>query len=137
MIPDIHEANEARERARRLRAKWRLALSSGSASLAQFLEVASTPGGRPLRSVLVVDVLSDAYGMGAARSRRIVEKVVDVSGARIPKRLDVAWLLDSRSAGRRVLALCDEMTPLRGGRPWEGFPWAPQPHDKEDDEWGL
>lgn len=134
----LEKATEAKARNSAMRATWRLRAANGETDLGTVLEAAAAPGGVALRKVAVADLIGDLYGFGPARSRRIVDKVADVSGARRTRRADLGWLLDTRACGRRVLALADELTPLRPMRPWPGFPWAPAPGEKEDeDEWGL
>lgn len=125
--PPQSVARAAREQAARVRGRALVDLHSGALTLPELLAAASEPSGVALQRLRLATVLH-ASGIPPRRTATAIrhmlalleEPVGDRTG-----RITVSWLLDDRSAGRRLLALQDGLAPR--SRPWPGYPWRGRP----------
>ena len=92
------------------------------------INLACTPNGRPLLRITVKQLLLAQPGVGDESVRRVIDKVIAVTGAHdVPvRRITLAWLLDTRAGGRRFMAFCDALGD-NAATPWPGFPFTPRP----------
>ncbi len=120
--------NQAKKQAARTRAEWILSLHLGYVTATDLIEAACTDEFKPLLRLTLRQVLSNQPGWGVARAQRVLghlRSVLGLTGTNT-RRLTVAWLVDSRAGGRRVLAWADCLD-NKSNPPWPGFPYAPEP----------
>ena len=123
----LWRANTAREEAAKLRAEWLVGLDAGLVSLADLFAFAATSEGRPLLRIPLRQVLLSAPSIGSSRAPQILARVQSLLGVEMPvRKMTIAWLLDSRTGGRRFMAWVDS-TEISRSEPWSGFPYAPPP----------
>lgn len=133
MTTDTTELFAARVAARRVRAEWLAGLEQGFVTLADFLSFADaadeSPARETVRRMRLLLVLGAALN-SRPKARRAVEHTLAVirddrvtRGEDIaPNKVRVAWLLDKRTHGKRVMALADAIVP-RTAPPVLGFPF--------------
>lgn len=123
------EARSALMEARRTRAHGLVEVKLGRWTPERLLDEAATRPNHPLRRVKLSALLGAQAGWGTARVQRTLDRVRQVCGE--PERpftdMNVSWLLDRRSGGRRYLAWLDAATPKT--MPWSGWPFTPQPQN--------
>jgi hypothetical protein len=118
----------ARE-ARHVKQRWFADIIAGDKTFYDMIEAAcaTDSSGRPLHKLKIHLVLAAEPDCSAHRARAIVRKIVallDMPPDTDIEALKIAWLIDSRSGGRRIAAYLDVTTPLRMP---EGFPWSRVP----------
>lgn len=125
--PDIAEASAAAARARQSRSHFLAEVLDGGVATVQAPWVACENRDRRLLRVRLRQLLATAPHWDAARTRAVLAHVAVVVGARGAEvgAAPLAWLVDPRSAGRRMLAWLDAFRPRT--QPWPGFPFAPLP----------
>lgn len=115
----ISRVNDKKREADRMRAQWRIGLSTGRATLSQLLHAACHPDGSPLLRLRLTDVLL-ASGLSPAGVRKAMAHLRGGAGVKAEVRdrdLTVHWLLDPRAApGRRMAAVADAICMARGSR---------------------
>lgn len=126
--PSLDVANEARAKARFVRAARLYSLANGSTTVVETIAAATDDAGRPLLRLTLRQLLLAQKGWGEQRTAHVIGRTLSVIGApETPTRkLTVAWLIDPRSGGRRIMAFCDALS-AKDGPPWPGFPFAPHP----------
>ena len=131
----ISTARAAGVEARRMRAEHLLAVSERLLSPLDVVELAAQYEHRALRRIRLHVLLSAQPGVGEVKARLVCENMLRTLHGReltdterkSVKRLTVAWLLDTRSAGRRWVAFYDALHRKRvPSPPWPGFPFAPE-----------
>lgn len=123
--------HQARRDADAARSRALLALDRGELTLADLLIQAGTPAGRALLR-LRLDAVLTASGLSSAATFRILRHLTEVASPQgTPRHRTVAWLLDARCRGTRILALQDALA-RKNAPPWPGFPWGPLPESFPD-----
>lgn len=120
----------ARGRATEMRAAWALAVHRGDVTIQETVTHATTEEGRALLALGLVRLLAAQPTWSRARADRAIVHIHETLKLPLPDRRDrsmltVKWLIDGRTAGRRLLALADFQA--RDARPYSGFPYAPLP----------
>ena len=113
------ELTVARVSAAKTRGGWLAALRTNMVTAADLIGYAQTDQGAPLRRIMLEDLAGPRPGPVLAR---LLRETGDTNNP--PARLNVAWLLDGRAAGRMDawrLAVADPSTP------WDGWPVTPPP----------
>jgi hypothetical protein len=124
----LAELNSALAAARRCRAEWLLSMDAGLLGVAELVSHASTEEGAPLRAIHLTEILQSQPGWGRRRSKAAMETLrrrTQVGGTTPNHRLTVGWLVDRRSSGQRLTALCDQLTNDPRSAPSGGFPYTP------------
>lgn len=129
----ISKVAAAKAAADRMRAQWRIGLTTGRATLAQLFGAACHPDGSPLLRLRLLDVFECLPGLGQAGARRALGHVRRCAGvdAGVPDRdLTVSWVVDPRAAkGARMTAVADGLCLARGQRTAlvepTGWPFSP------------
>ena len=123
---DFERVVTAKRRAEAERTSWLSSEEAGLVSPADIIGAACAPGGEPLLRMTLLKLLSHQPGWGEARALRAIHRMCRQLGAptQTPRRLTIAWLVDSRTGGHRLQAFCDALTDP--ALPWPGFPYAPQ-----------
>ncbi|MGP4994613.1 hypothetical protein [Glutamicibacter ardleyensis] len=112
--------------ARKLQAEWLHLVSIGEAPLMEVIEEACTEDGAPLRKLRLYSLLTAQPRWGEKKALHALELMISVLKVKAdPKEVTIAWLVDSRSGGRRVQAWADALQERK--LPWPGFPYAPRP----------
>ena len=109
--------------AHRFRAEHRIAVAEGILTVHDLVEVALEPRGKPLRRISLVDLLTERPGCGPGRARDALGRLAAALGSKAASaRTTIAWLIDSRVNGTRILAWLDavETADLLP----EGFPFS-------------
>lgn len=118
----------ARE-ARQVKQRWYDCITTGKKTFYDLIEAACADdgSGRPLHRLKIHLVLAAQPDCSTQRARAILRKIVallDMPADTEIETLTIAWLIDSRSQGRRIAAYLDVTVPLRVP---EGFPWSAVP----------
>lgn len=126
--PSLNTANSARAVAERRRSAALIEVASGEASVADVITAAATEAGRPLLRITLRQLLLAQPGWGTERTAKVLSQTLTVlESQNVPmRRLTIAWLLDPRAGGRRLMAFCDSLS-TRTEPPWVGFPFMPKP----------
>lgn len=122
-VVDPTVASAALSQARRARAEHLLAYAQGLISASDLISAACTREGRSLRRITLKQFLLARPGVGATRTKehlsRFAERLgIDADGLGAKP---LAWLIDPRSGGRRILAWLDVSHERRS--PVAGFPF--------------
>lgn len=133
-MPSLAEANVSAARARDVRGEWLYSLQLGAVGVGDIIAHACEPEGRPLLRISVVRLLEAQDGWSRAAAIAAMNQALRVLGRaelapREVLKLNIQWLVDARSGGRRQLALADAMDE-KSDPPWLGFPYSP--HQKGD-----
>ena len=109
--------------AHRFRAEHRIAVADGLLTVHDVVEIAREPRGKPLLRITRSELLTERRGCGPRRAREALQRlpmILDLEA--VPARTTIAWLIDSRVNGARLLAWLDavETTELLP----EGFPFG-------------
>ena len=118
----LARANAARAQARRLRAEWLQAVTTGVVTCDDLIAHAATEQGRALRKISLRQLILSVDGAGNTTLHNRMQAMISLLGP-IPDNANIGWLIDSRSGGRRLLAWLDTQTPRL--TPTDGFPYAP------------
>lgn len=116
--------------ARRTRAEMLFAVADGLFSVADVIESSAEPGNEAILRLRLVALLSAQPEVSTATAHTIVRRMLAALGEPASTRrldLTVAWLVDPRASGRRVLAFNDALHRTGRTAPWPGFPYAPAP----------
>ena len=112
----------------------------GFATPVQIIQRACLPDNAPLLRIRLTKLLRSQEGWGQERTIRTLRKMMfllderrtrhDDAGMRYVNgndfsHVNIAWLVDARAGGRRVLAFSEAMNDDRSA-PWPGFPLAPK-----------
>ncbi|WP_375000186.1 hypothetical protein [Aeromicrobium sp. CTD01-1L150] len=118
----LERANAARQSAQRYRAEWLVAIASEVIDVHDLIVHASAEEGAPLRKLRLRQVLMAKPAWGPVVADQMLARLGEiVETGRAP--LTVGWLIDSRTAGRRLLAWLDVNHPR--GAPTPNFPYMP------------
>lgn len=129
----VSTARRAGLEARRFRAEHLLAVSDGQMTPTQLVERAADYDARALRRIRLTRLLTAQPGCGTAGADAILASLwhcLHGSPAAPEDRQEmrswtVAWLLDTRSGGRRWAAWVDALTRTRViEAPWPAFPYS-------------
>ncbi|GAA4153738.1 hypothetical protein GCM10022286_00490 [Gryllotalpicola daejeonensis] len=114
--------------ARRQRAAALLRVTAGEITVPDLIREACSEAGRPLLRLTLRQVLLAQPKWTKGRVERTLIRLGQVLEADLGEhaRLNLAWLVDPRSGGRRFTAFCDCLVPSQAP-PWDGFPWTPRP----------
>lgn len=118
----------ARE-ARQVQQRWYDDITAGDKTFYDLVEAACAidDSGRPLHNLRIHLVLAAQPHCSAHKARTILRKIVALVGVPADTDIDalrVAWLIDSRTRGRRIAAYLDVTIPLQVP---QGFPWSRAP----------
>lgn len=125
--PSLHEARVALATARRYRAEWLISVAEGLLTPLDVITRAATEEGKPLRKISLRQLLLAQPGHGDKRASDALEALAarcELPAGTDLNDLTIAWLLDPRAAGKRVLSWLDVHHPKT--QPWPGFPYAPK-----------
>ncbi|RYC03332.1 hypothetical protein [Nocardioides zhouii] len=132
-MPDPHAilrlGTLAAREARQVQQRWFADITDGDKTFYDLVEAACAAdgSGRPLHNLKIHLVLAAQPHCSAHKARAILRKIVALLDRPVDTDLDaltIAWLIDSRSHGRRIAAYLDVTTPLQVP---EGFPWSRVP----------
>ncbi len=115
-------ANISRSQANNLRAEWLIGLATDLLTVLDLLAHATTPDGRPLRRISLLQLLTAQVGCGQVRAMATLHQLRALLRCSTPyTAMTIGWLLDNRTSGRRLLAFA---TAMQGGAncPWAGWP---------------
>lgn len=144
-MPDIDDVRydprllvEDRRRANAARGELITLVSDGTLTPWEALtSVGEDPDATALRKVSLEQILMARPGASSASSTRVVEQVMRTlslpSGSMRVRDVTIGYVLDSRSAGRRLLAVLDAflshgvITDAAEVSAWPGFPYSPPP----------
>jgi len=124
-VPSLDVARQALAEARRMRGEWIYSVSTGMLEIVDLLNFAATPEGRPLRRIRLVQALAAQPDWTMERAASTTKLTVELAGGRQLSRrpVTVAWVIDPRSARRRIESLACALTTAR--RPeLVGFPFT-------------
>jgi len=129
-LAPAHERLAHQRSAASLRAEHTQSVAMGLLTIHDVIEAAGRPGGRPLLRISINQLLLAQPGWGTARTRTVLDRLRLMTETRSAKekvaRLDIAWLVDPRARGTRLVAFLD-VTCQPTGAPWPGFPFRPAP----------
>lgn len=124
-------AADARRSAALRRAEHLMAVTDGMLSIADVVEAACQPGNKALLRITLHQLLLSQPGWGEVRTSATLQRLLTLLGLRLDpartRRLPVAWLVDPRAAGTRLLAWLDATNPQMAA-PWPGYPFTPPPN---------
>lgn len=128
---DHATATRASVAANRMRAEYLQSVAAGMLTVNDVVTAACEDGHRPLLRISLDQLLRARPGWGQARSHAALTRIVTFCGQHPTKdtlrRLDLAWLLDPRAAGARLLAFLDALSPESPANPLAGFPYGVRP----------
>lgn len=133
MSTDTSELFAARVAARRVRAEWLAGLEQGFVTLADFLSFASdsedSSARDAVRRMRLLSVLGASLNSRPKAKHAVSQTLAIVADDRdtrgeaiVPGKVRVAWLLDKRTHGKRIMALADSLMP-KTAPPVAGFPF--------------
>ena len=125
--PDISDTIAAAARARESRSHFLAEVLAGGVPAVQTPWVACENNDRKLLRLRLRQLLATAPHWDSGRTNAVLghmAAVVGTNGAEV-NAAPLAWLVDPRAAGRRMLAWLDAFRPRT--QPWPGFPFAPLP----------
>lgn len=132
------QLTSARQAAARARAQVVLEVAGGRRGVLDVLDAACEPDGIGLRRLTLLRLLR-ATGRSQTGATRLIEQAIRIYGADPeqvgPRRVTLAWFVDTRSGGMRYRALADVLArdaKHNEGRtdpwaPWPGFPYSRPP----------
>ena len=125
--PHISETLAAAARARKSRSHFLAEVLGGGISTVDAPWVACLSRDRGLLRVRLRQLLATAPHWDTGRTNAALGHIAAVTGTPGPEvsTVPLAWLVDQRAAGRRMLAWLDAFRPRT--HPWPGFPYAPLP----------
>jgi hypothetical protein len=129
-MPSLAAANASASAAREVRAEWLFSLQIGLCSVPDIVAHACEPEGRPLLRLGLVRLLEAQDRWSRTSAINTINQTLRILGKpeltpREAAKLNVQWLVDARSGGRRQLALADALD-RKANPPWAGFPYSPQ-----------
>lgn len=120
-------ANISRTQANSLRAEWLFGVASDYLTVMDLLAHATTAAGRPLRRISLFQLLTAQVGYGSATANLTLDRLrSNLRCTTSNTEMTIGWLLDNRTAGRRLRALTVALRPSER-EPWPGWPFTPQP----------
>ena len=128
-LAPAHERLAHQRSAASLRAEHTQSVALGLLTVHDVVEAAGRPGGRPLLRITLNQLLLAQPGWGTARTRTVLDRLrlmTETNTKAKAGRLDIAWLVDPRARGTRLVAFLD-VTCQPAGAPWPGFPFRPAP----------
>jgi hypothetical protein len=125
----LSRGTPAAREARQVVKRWYDYITTGEKTFYDLIEAACAAdgSGRPLHRLKIHPVLAAQPNCTAQKARAILRKIVallDMPTGTDIETLTIAWLIDSRSQGRRIAAYLDVTIPLQVP---DGFPWSPVP----------
>lgn len=125
-MSDVQHLVQARLAADSVRGEYLTLVAQGLMPPAEVIWWATQPGKDPLRALTVKRLMSAIPGNGERTVTRFTRELADIAGSSTPpSRLTIAWLVDRRAGGRRLIAFANLIAEHR--TPWPGFPYAPKP----------
>ena len=130
-LASITEVGAARASANLVRADHLVLVAQGLLTPHDVVAAAAQPGGRPVLRITLDQLLRAQVGWGQARSHAALTRLltfcgIDPTPARL-RSVEVAWLIDPRAAGQRLVAWIDVLRDDRQLAPWPGFPYVGAP----------
>lgn len=128
--PSLEKANFAAKKARQIRAKWLTAIHLDVCTISDLISYAcENKDAKPLLRITLVRLLSDQKNWNKTKAIHALEQIITLlDNPPMPEndilRIDVQWLLDSRSGGRRIKAFCDVTQRHEKEIPWTNFPFT-------------
>lgn len=117
-------------RARRQRHQALADVALGHLTPHDVVVAAAQPHGRPLLRIGIRPLLGSQPGWGNRTVNRFLDHLSGICP--LPNRdIQIRWILDPRSGGRRFLAWLDTWRPQRP--PWPDFPYTPPPAAGSED----
>lgn len=128
-LADATTAASARRAANRRRSEFLASVALGYLSVHDVVASACTADGGPLLRVSLTQLLGAQPHWGRSRVRGAVQRLLTLLGEpdTDPATLNVAWLVDPRVKGARLIAFADATSPAGPTQPWPGFPMSPAP----------
>lgn len=129
----LARANAARAQALATRSAALLDVGAGRATIWSVLRAART--NQPLMRIRLRQLLLAQEGWTPKRTNDVLRRTIRTAASTEAERealvaemkqLTVAWLLDQRSRGRRLLAFLDALADVPV---WRGFPFTPAPQE--------
>lgn len=125
----LRRGTSAAREAHQVVQRWYDYITTGEKTFYDLIEAACADdgSGRALHRLKIHPVLAAQSDCSAQKARAILRKIVALLG--MPADIDIemlkiAWLIDSRSQGRRIAAYLDVTVALRVP---DGFPWSAVP----------
>lgn len=131
-LADPLAAQAARRGANRRRAEHLSLVATGLLSVHDVVASACAPEGAPLLRISLRQLLGAQPDWGKTRVNAAMARMATLLGEDDASReRTVAWLVDPRVRGARLLAFADATT-SDIGPPWPGFPFTPPPLPGQD-----
>lgn len=140
---DPHQLAQKRREAVAARGELLMDIAEGRLSAWEAIMSVVLDDRAALRSLRLDQILMTQEGVGAERARRVIEQILTVlevpSGTTDAKDVTVGYILDSRAAGRRILATLEAFIShgIIGDAGelsvWPGFPYSPSPSEPRKD----
>lgn len=131
----LEVANLARGQAARMRAEALLGVADGLTTIWDVIGEAAADAHRAVLKIRLRQLLLAQEGWGEGRADSVIRKTLATTGEgesmserRDVQKMNLSWLLDSRTGGNRLAALADAVKcsePLEP--PWPGFPYSLPP----------
>lgn len=139
---DMSRLVEERRAANAMRGELLQLIAEDALTPWEALVAAATSGERALMRLTLEQLITASNGVGQARARQMVHQVLSILGTTeagvAGGRVTLAYLLDEKASGRRLLAVldafishglinaCEDLTT------WPGFPFTPVPVGLEE-----
>ena len=126
---DSATGHEARRAADRERGLFLTRVSAKELSLWQAVQIVASDPRPVLRKITLQRLLLES-GYSTNQSKTAPKRTLALTGGskKTSGPLNLAWLLDKRTGGMRVLALMCALRP-QSDTPWPGYPFTPPPID--------
>lgn len=123
---------QAQAQAHELRGSHLESVRSGFLTPEEIIELATQPGYEALRKIRLAKLLTAVQGYGEVTASKLLKELVHASKATDVHHgtTTVAWLIDRRACGRRLVIWANLRRPHQS--PWPGFPYTPKPTRKVD-----
>lgn len=139
MVNNPSAMADARRTAHRKRMQVLLTVSRGEATLEDVIRSACEPGQSALLRIRLTQLLMAQPDVGRATAYGLLRRMMHVLGSgqgseKSIHSLNIAWLVNPHSGGRRWDAWLDAVMTEPDVPVWEGFPWRPSPYAGRNDE---
>lgn len=123
---DVSAMLRAQAEAREMRGVHLTSIREGFLAPEEVIDLACRDGYEPLRKIKLMNLLMAMQGFGEVSASRLLNNLISASGQTsvCPSETTVAWLIDRRACGRRLVIWANLRRPHES--PWPGFPFTPK-----------